>query len=1066
MATLNKRYRHIHEDTTDDEIPSGEDSMPFASDASEVSTKQKTYIRSKLKQYFFCKWKHSEKCATISFTLVTLSFAIITMTIIYVYAFAFPHGHIESNGGDDGNKNTEYSCDFTFISNGILKPRLDKRSYLYKKLENNLRVLVVSDPDTKISGASLTVLSGSLNEGDIEGLAHFCEHMLFLGNQKYPIPDNFSTYIAEHSGSTNAYTDLGITNYFFEIESSFFVHALDIFSNFFIHPLFTAKYVQKEINAVNSEYELDKLSDGWRIFRLLQVVSTDSHPFHNFNIGNNETLNIPHIDTSVASYYDTFYSSNIMTVVMYGDETISNLVEIAESKFGSIVNNNLPKQSYTYPYTALPMFVLAQALEQKSDLILVFQLPSFSEYYMQGPEFVIYLLSYSGDNSFISHLKQSGMVIGVSVDTEDIVSSTLLMVKFEIQQESIYSLKCLDIIEVFFSFVHQLKQIDQSEMKRLFDLWQKNEQLKFDYESSDSKDVIQIVSSLGRQMQFINSTEDLLAPPCSLEFNFTALSKNFISPLNPQDLLVLVYSDTLNKQDNPNWPVLNMTEEYFNISYTSYSIHDELVSQWSNVTQGSFSFASTSGYVPTNLEILPDQNDGFKPDVSISEGLVVWHLLNTKFSKPYIRYACSLEASEPANSVQYSTAIELYKYILSVILPQHLYDYQGFYSVSLPSPDNFFGLILNFEGYSDPEIFDNFIDKTAKLLTNITSLADSYAFGIGYDLYQTYLINYLKQSYTAKIVIYNFKLLFFSDVYKIENIVQVLNNLTKDQFETRLTEIYKTSFLICFSFGNIDDSFTTKISENVHQILGSQSTKYPTANKLTELCPGNNYTLWQVNPILHDSNSVIDVVYQLGKICGVTELGDSCNQTLLKNYVLLKLLDSVMAPEFFSILRTEEQLGYLVQSFVWTQSDNTFLHFLIQSPNKDPDYLERRINNFLVTFKSTLQSFSINHWEGIITAYSESILIEPNAFNDAFLSIWSEIKSRQYQFSRNLQMKEILQTVNGNEVIDFFEEIFFRAPVPRIDIKLFSYGTNLAPPTNNSTITFDNIEDFIFNLQC
>ena len=1064
MAELNKRYRAVYDDTTDEEIPSGEDTMPLSNDMSEISTKQKKKFRSRLKKYLLCKFKHSEKCASITFTFLTLGFAFILMTIIYVYAFAFQHGSIEENGGVDSN--TAYTCDFTYSSNGIVKPKLDKRSYLYKELNNMLRVLVVSDPDTEYSGASLAILSGSFNEGDIRGLAHFCEHMLFLGNKKYPIPDYFSTYIAEHSGSTNAYTDLGITDYFFQVESSFFIQALDIFSNFFIEPLFAPEYVQKETNAVNSEYELNKLSDVWRIFRLLQVVSTDSHPFHHFNIGNNETLNTINIVKLVADYYNTFYKSNLMTVVMYGKEDVSTLSEIAESKFGAIPRKDSSIKTYKYPFTSLPMLVLAQALEQKSNLILVFQLPSFSEYYLQVPEFIIHLLSYPGDNSFISNLKGSRLVFDISIDTEDLVSSTLLMINFQIQEEFIYNQKWSDIIEMFFSYVHQLELIDRGEMKRLFDFWQKINQLKFDYDSSDSKNVLNIVSSLARQMQSINSTKDLLSPPCFLEFNFTFLSTEIIAQLNPTNLLVVIYSNTL-KKDNQDWPNLNLTEKYFNISYTHFPINKDYILKWGNVTHGKFSLPSTSEHIPTNLEIISHPDNGFKPDLSIYENLVVWHLENTKFSKPYIKYSCSLETIQSANNIQHSTAIELYKYVLNVIFPQQLNEYQGLYKISIPSPNNFNGLILNFEGYSDQNIFGDFIDKTAKLLTNISSIADSYSYDIGYNLYQTFLTNYLKLSYTYNIVINNFKLLFFLNAYKIENIRQVLNDLTKDQFEIYLNEIYETSFLICFSYGNIDDSFSTKISKSFHQIFGSQSTKYPTSQKLTQLCSGKNYTLWQINPILHDSNSVIDVVYQLGPICGVMELGDSCNKSLLKNYVLLKLLINIMEPEFFSALRTKEQLGYLVQNFMWIQSDALFLHFLIQSPVKDPDYLESRINNFILNFKVTLESIYFETWKNIITAYSESILIEPNTFNTAFESIWSEIKSKQYQFLRNSLIKEILLTINGRDVIEFYDNLFFQTPVPRISIKLFANDTYRIPPTNQSyTVFYDYIEDFKYKLDC
>ncbi len=38
------------------------------------------------------------------------------------------------------------------------------------------------------------------------GLAHFLEHMLFLGTEKYPDQAEYKEYLGKNSGSSNAYT--------------------------------------------------------------------------------------------------------------------------------------------------------------------------------------------------------------------------------------------------------------------------------------------------------------------------------------------------------------------------------------------------------------------------------------------------------------------------------------------------------------------------------------------------------------------------------------------------------------------------------------------------------------------------------------------------------------------------------------------------------------------------------------------------------------------------------------------------------------------------------------------
>lgn len=67
----------------------------------------------------------------------------------------------------------------------ILKPLEDKRDYLGLRLENDLKVMLISDPETDISAASLSVNVGSMSDPwPIQGLAHFLEHMLFMGTKK------------------------------------------------------------------------------------------------------------------------------------------------------------------------------------------------------------------------------------------------------------------------------------------------------------------------------------------------------------------------------------------------------------------------------------------------------------------------------------------------------------------------------------------------------------------------------------------------------------------------------------------------------------------------------------------------------------------------------------------------------------------------------------------------------------------------------------------------------------------------------------------------------------------
>ena len=97
------------------------------------------------------------------------------------------------------------------------------------------------------------------------GLAHFLEHMLFLGSKKYPEENYFDEMVKKGGGSMNAYTDIFETVYYFDILNDHLEHTLDVFSRFFIDPKFDKNSVDREINAINSEHRKNVNNDMWRI---------------------------------------------------------------------------------------------------------------------------------------------------------------------------------------------------------------------------------------------------------------------------------------------------------------------------------------------------------------------------------------------------------------------------------------------------------------------------------------------------------------------------------------------------------------------------------------------------------------------------------------------------------------------------------------------------------------------------------------------------------------------------------------------------------------------------------
>ena len=172
---------------------------------------------------------------------------------------ASPDG-IASCAGIDAGSVVSRVCD------AVTKPALDDRRYRGLELSNGLKAMLISDPTTDKSSASMDVGVGYLADPwELQGLAHFCEHMLFLGTAEYPEENGYQKFLQDHGGYSNAYTSSENTNYYFDVSTDGLEEALERFSRFFVSPLFSLDGVAREVNAVHSEHEKNLRSDSWRM---------------------------------------------------------------------------------------------------------------------------------------------------------------------------------------------------------------------------------------------------------------------------------------------------------------------------------------------------------------------------------------------------------------------------------------------------------------------------------------------------------------------------------------------------------------------------------------------------------------------------------------------------------------------------------------------------------------------------------------------------------------------------------------------------------------------------------
>uniref|UniRef100_A0A671SND0 Nardilysin-like n=1 Tax=Sinocyclocheilus anshuiensis TaxID=1608454 RepID=A0A671SND0_9TELE len=175
----------------------------------------------------------------------------------------------------------------------------------------------------KQSAAALCIGVGSFSDpNDLPGLAHFLEHMVFMGSEKYPSENGFDAFLKKHGGSDNASTDCERTIFQFDVQRKRFKEALDRWAQFFICPLMIEDAIDREVEAVDSEYQLAKPSDSHRKEMLFGSLAKPNHPMSKFCWGNAQTLKTEPREKNINVYkrlrefWKKYYSAHYMTLAV------------------------------------------------------------------------------------------------------------------------------------------------------------------------------------------------------------------------------------------------------------------------------------------------------------------------------------------------------------------------------------------------------------------------------------------------------------------------------------------------------------------------------------------------------------------------------------------------------------------------------------------------------------------------------------------------------------------------------------------------------------------------------
>ncbi|KAI5172588.1 insulysin [Nematocida sp. LUAm3] len=212
----------------------------------------------------------------------------------------------------------------------------DIYEYRIITLENGIKAMVSSSKDADKAAVSLSIKAGGFMDPlEYPGLAHFLEHMLFMGTEKHPSENEYMEYVHNHNGTSNAYTASEVTNYYFDIDANYLEGAIDIFSGFFKYPLIVESALERELEAVNHEHCNNILSEPWRKNHLRTLLSKRDTPLSKFQTGSLDTLGRA-TRKNIVEFWEKEYTPSRMCLVIHGKESLDELEALSRKYFSDI----------------------------------------------------------------------------------------------------------------------------------------------------------------------------------------------------------------------------------------------------------------------------------------------------------------------------------------------------------------------------------------------------------------------------------------------------------------------------------------------------------------------------------------------------------------------------------------------------------------------------------------------------------------------------------------------------------------------------------------------------------
>ncbi|KFD14803.1 protease III [Serratia marcescens subsp. marcescens ATCC 13880] len=882
------------------------------------------------------------------------------------------------------------------LTEKINKSEHDPRQYEAIKLANGMTVLLVSDAQAPKSLAALALPVGSLEDPNSQlGLAHYLEHMVLMGSKRYPEPENLSEFLKKHGGSHNASTASYRTAFYLEVENDALEPAVDRMADAIAEPLLDPGNADRERNAVNAELTMARSRDGMRMAQVGAETLNPAHPSARFSGGNLDTLKDKpdsKLHDELTGFYKRYYSANLMMGVLYGNQPLPQLADIAAKTFGRVPNHDASVPPITVPAVTpeqqgiIIHYVPAQPRKQ---LKVEFRIDNNSAAFRSKTDtYISYLIGNRSKNTLSDWLQKQGLADAINAGADPMVDRNGGVFAISVSLTDKGLAQRDQVVAAIFNYLKMLRSegIKQSYFDEISHV------LNLDFRYPSITRDMDYIEWLVDTMLRVPVEHALDAPYLADRYDPKAIAER-LDAMTPQNARIWFVSP-----DEPH----NKTAYFVNAPYQVDKITPQRFTQWQQLESGiSLSLPALNPYIPDDFTLTKPSHEFKKPEKVVDKpGLRVLYMPSRYFAdEPKADVTVAFRNAKTMDSARNQVLFSLTDYLAGLALDQLSYQASvGGLSFST-SPNN--GLMFNANGFTQrlPQLLTALIEG----YSSFTPTEDQLAQAKSWYLEQ---LDAAEKGKAFELAIQPVQMVSRVPYSERSERREVLKTLTlKDVLAYRdslLAEATPELLVV----GNMSKQQVDTLASTLKHRLG---------------CTGSEW--WHGEDVVVDKNH----------LANLQQVGSSTDSALAAVYVptgydevtgmaYSSLLGQIIQPWFYSQLRTQEQLGYAVFAFPMSVGRQWGVGFLLQSNSKQPAYLYQRYQDFYPKTEKRLRDMSEADFEQYKQALINELKQRPQTLSEEASRFANDFDRGNFAFDTRQKLIAQVQQLTPAKLADYFHQ--------------------------------------------